>query len=533
MVLIGSRVPLPATPIAHRVFEQNARSHPRRLAVGCGAARCTYGELNARANQFAHHLISLGIGRGSIVGVCLDRSVELMVCILGTLKAGAAYVPLDPGYPSERLRLMISQLPQMEFAAAAGATLDLADERRHHGKWVDVSALADRLARQPTSDPDVEISGDDLCYVVFTSGSTGLPKAAAVRHEGWYNLLNWLKLEYKLGPHSANLMLSAFGFDISQRSLMTPLFTGASLYLLPSRNFDTGLAHRLIGELGIRTLHCAPSMLYLLVERELAVSGDALARMDYVFIGGEPMMAARVEGWANREGNGCVLLHQYGVAECTDVASSHAMSDYAAYRTRPLPAGRPVYNTEIRLMSADLTEVPPGEVGEICITGTSVGVGYLNASPAEAGKFTEIERDGKTRRLYRTGDSGYGTEAGELVVLGRLDAQVKIRGMRVDLADVERVVRSHPRVTDVVVLPVPADDGQLDLLAFVVPADGPVDERALRGHLLRSLPRNMVPRDFIVLSALPLNPNGKVDRRALAGRADSAYLRPGDASVIR
>lgn len=526
MILVGSRVPLPAIPVSHRVFEQNAKSYPGRLAVGCGAARCTYGELNARANQFAYHLISLGIGRGSIVGVCLDRSVELMVCILGILKAGAAYVPLDPGYPSERLRLMASQLPQMKFVAAAAATLDLAGEHGYDGKWVDVPALADRLARQPTSDPDVKISGDDLCYVVFTSGSTGMPKAATVRHEGWYNMLNWLTLEYRLGPHSANLMLSAFGFDLSQRSLMTPLFTGASLHLLPSRNFDAGLAHRLVGELGIRTLHCGPSAFYLLVEREMAGSGHALARMDYAFVGGEPMVAARVADWARREGNHCVLLNQYGVAECSDLASSHVMDDYAAYRTTPVPAGRPVYNTEIRLMSADLTEIPPGEVGEVCITGTSVGAGYLNGSPAEAGKFTEIERDGKTLKLYRTGDSGYGTEAGEFVVLGRLDAQVKIRGMRADLADIERVVRSHPQVTDVVVLPVPADDGQLDLLAFVVPSDGPVDKRALRGHLLRSLPRNMVPQDFIELSALPLNPNGKVDRMTLAGQADSMHLRP-------
>jgi D-alanine--poly(phosphoribitol) ligase subunit 1 len=510
VILAGTRVPLPAVPVAHHVFERHARTHPDRPAVVCGAVSCTYGELNARANQFAHHLTGLGLARGSVVGVCLDRSVELMVAIL---KAGAAYVPLDPGYPGERLRLMVEQLPQMALVVAAASTLELAGADR---KWVDLAGLTDRLATLPVSDPDAGVTGDDLCYVVFTSGSTGLPKATAVRHEGWYNLLNWLTLEYGLGPHSANLMISAFGFDISQRSLMTALFTGAAQHLLPSRNFDTGLAHRLIGEHGVRTLHCAPSMLYLLVEREMAVGGDALARMDYVFIGGEPMRAGRVEEWARREGNRCVLLHQYGVAECTDVASSHRMIDYEAYRAGPLPAGPPVYNTEIRLMSPDLVEVPPGEVGEICITGTSVGAGYLNAAPAEAAKFTEIERDGERLRLYRTGDSGYGTASGELVVLGRLDAQIKIRGMRVDLADVERVARDHPRVTDVVVVPVPAPDGQLDLIAYVVPAGGAFDPGALRDHMLTALPRNMVPRDFVELPELPLNPNGKVDRRALS-----------------
>ncbi|MEU2022441.1 amino acid adenylation domain-containing protein [Streptomyces sp. NPDC016469] len=515
MALTGKRVGLPDERIAHRVFEDHARRHPERLALTCGSKTLDYGSLNARANQFAHHLMALGVTRGSVVGVCVDRSPELLVALLGVLKAGATYVPLDPSYPQDRLRLMISQLPQMELVAASDDTVRLVAEA--HDGVIDVAGIAERLDEYSTADPAVEIASDDLCYLVFTSGSTGTPKATAVRHEGWFNLLNWLRTEYGLDHRSSNLMVSAFGFDISQRSLMTPLFTGAPLHLLPSRSFDVGMAYRLIGELGVRTLHCAPSTLYLLVERESDTS-DALTRVNYVFIGGEPMSAARVADWAAREGNGCVLLHQYGVAECTDVASSHRMTDYAAYADGPMPAGQPVYNTEIRILAEDLTEVPDGEVGEICISGISVGAGYLNAGPAHQERFVTVVHGDAKVPTYRTGDQGFVTPEGELVVVGRVDHQVKIRGMRIDLGDVEHAVRRHKDVRDVVVVPVRNDDGTDDsrLVALVVPAAGPIDPRALRGDLLRALPRNMVPQEITEVAGFPLNPNGKIDRKALA-----------------
>ncbi|GAA1928178.1 amino acid adenylation domain-containing protein [Streptantibioticus ferralitis] len=519
MVLTSTQVPLPQERIAHRVFESHAARHPERLALTCGEERLTYGQLNARANQVAHYLASIGVARGSVVGVCIDRSSELVATILGVLKAGAAYVPLDPSYPHERLRLMISQLPRMNVVAVGADTLPLVAGAP--GKVVDMGDPALGLGAFPATAPSVEIDSSDLCYVVFTSGSTGTPKATAVRHEGWYNLLNWLTLEYSLDHESGNLLVSSFGFDISQRSLMTPLFTGAPLHLLPSRSFDVSLAYRLIGELGVRTLHCAPSTLYLLVEREMDRGTEVLTGLRYVFIGGEPMSAARVAEWATREGNQCLLLHQYGVAECTDVASSHRMVDYESYAEGPMPAGSPVYNTEIHILDGDLQKVPDGEVGEICISGISVGAGYLNAGPEAQARFVTVQRDGGDVRLYRTGDQGYTTESGELVVVGRLDHQVKIRGMRIDLGDVEHAVRRHQDVRDAVVVPVGSGREDTRLVALVIPARDRFDERALRRDLLDTVPRNMVPQQFVALEAFPLNPNGKVDRKALAGRLRS------------
>ncbi len=516
MPLYGTRVPLPDV-IVHRAFEAHVRAHPEQLALTCGPARLTFAELNAQANQFAHHLAALGAGRGSIIGVCLDRSPGLMVAILGVLKAGAAYVPLDPTYPPERLRTMIGQLAQIKLVVAAEETRELVESS--DVEVLDLQALGSTLAAQPTHDPEVELDGGDLCYVVFTSGSTGTPKATAVRHEGWYNLLHWLELEYRLDTSSSGLALSAFGFDISQRGLMAPLFSGAAIHLLPSRVFDASMAYRLIGEHGVKTLHCAPSTLYLLIEQEQARGGTALTGVDFVFIGGEPLNTARVEAWATREGNTCTLLHQYGVAECTDVASSHPLAAYEQYRTGPTPVGPPVYNTEIWLLDEDLAEVPTGETGEICICGTSVSAGYLNAAPADASRFVEFQVDGKSVPLYRTGDRGYATPQGELVVVGRVDAQVKIRGMRIDLGDVEHGIRADPRVADAVVVAVKDDLGDLRLVAFVVPAQEELDLRALRVALFGVLPRNMVPQEIHAIAAFPLNPNGKTDRLALAARA--------------
>ena len=516
MSLIGEVVELPEAAVAHLEFEQHAARDPDRLALTCGAEQLTYGELNARANQLARHLRSLGVGKSSLVGICQDRSAGLMVSILAVLKAGAAYVPLDPAYPAARLHLMIEQLSGMAAVLGSESTSELLAVSGVPVLFPD--RLATALSTCPPDNLNVSIDPQDLCYVVFTSGSTGTPKATGIRHRGWYNLLNWLTLEYGLDDASSNLMLSPFGFDISQRSLMAPLFCGAPLHLLPSRAFDGELAYRLVGELGIRTLHCAPSTLYLLVERELDQGGDALAQVGFVFIGGEPMSAARVAEWAAQQGNRCALLHQYGVAECTDVASSHHMRHFPDYAHGVVPAGKPVYNTVVHLLDENQTEVRAGEVGEICISGASVGAGYLNAEATDIARFATVLIDGSPVPVYRSGDRGYSTPTGELVVVGRIDAQVKIRGMRMDLGEIEHVVRRVAFIRDAVVLAMRPGGGagsELELVAFVVGKHGTLDFRQLRAHLLEVLPRNMVPQQFIQLPKLPLNPNGKVDRSAL------------------
>ncbi|MFF3941612.1 amino acid adenylation domain-containing protein [Streptomyces phaeofaciens] len=513
MILKGKRVALPPSPVVHRQFEAHAAATPDAVAVVCAGRQVTYAELDVRANRFAHFLAARGHGRGAKVGVCLDYSIDMLVAILGTLKAGAAYVPFDPAYPAARLQLLLGQVPSLALIVASPATAQMVESAGV--ETIDLQQLSGRLADLPATRPDATVTGDDICYAVFTSGSTGTPKLTAVRHEGWFNLMNWLKLEYGLHSGSHNLVVSAFGFDLSQRALMTPLFCGATQYLLASRNFDAMMAYRILTEHEIRVVHCASSTLYVLVDWETARGGDALTRLDYVLFGGEPLKVERLADWAKRDGNGCTLLHQYGVAECTDVATSYDLAGYRPGEHDIAPVGKPAHNTDIHLLDEQLRGVAAGEYGEVCIAGAGVGAGYLGGTGPENEKFTTIVADGAPLRLYRTGDRGRVNEAGELVVAGRIDAQVKVRGMRIDPTDVERALGRLAGVREAAVAVVHTGSGDAELIAFVVPAGDAPDENDLRTGLLRTLPRNMVPAGFVRVPGIPLSPHGKVDRATL------------------
>ena len=513
MILPGKRVPLPAVPVVHHRFEAHAKATPDATAVCWDGQSLSYRELNAKANQFARFLTERGHGRGAKVGVCLDYSIDMLVAILGTLKAGAAYVPLDPAYPAARLRLLLGQIADLAVIVASPATVELVGSVTV--PVIDLAQLADELAALPGTDLDVEVTGADLCYAVFTSGSTGTPKLTAIRHENWFNLLNWLSLEFGLDSGSNNLVVSAFGFDLSQRSLMAPLFCGATQYLMASRNFDPAMAYRLLTENDIRVVHCASSTLYVLVDWETAAGGDALSRLDYMLFGGEPLHVDRVLDWARRPGNTCTLLHQYGVAECADVATSYDLAGYRRAEHDVAPVGRPGYNTDIHLLDEELRGVRTGEHGEICIAGRSVGSGYLNGSGPESARFTTIQVQGAPVRIYRTGDRGYVTQTGQLIVLGRMDTQIKVRGMRIDPHDIERALGRLPGVRQAAVVVGRTDSGESELTAFLVPTGDDLAEKDVRAQLLKALPRNMVPARFRTIAELPLSPHGKVDRAAL------------------
>ncbi|GFH67792.1 MULTISPECIES: amino acid adenylation domain-containing protein [Streptomyces] len=514
MILQGKRVTLPPSPVVHRRFEEHVRATPDAVAVVWADRQATYAELDARANRFAHLLTSRGHGRGAKVGICLDYSIDMVVAILGTLKAGAAYVPLDPAYPAGRLRLLLAQVPDLAMVVASPATAVLVESGG--AEVVDLEQLADHLATLPATVPDVHVTGDDLCYAVFTSGSTGTPKLTAVRHEGWFNLMNWLRLEYGLHHGSHHLVVSAFGFDLSQRALMTPLFCGATQHLMASRNFDAMLAHRMLTRYDIRVVHCASSTLYLLADWEDARGGDALARLDYILFGGEALKSERLAHFARRPDTTCTLLHQYGVAECTDVATSYDLARHRSGEHGVAPVGRPAHNTTIHVLDAELRQVGAGQYGEICISGAGVGAGYLSAPGPENARFTTIDLDGTPVRLYRTGDRGRIDDRGELVVAGRMDAQVKVRGTRIDPIDVERALGRLLGVREAAVVAVCDDGGEVELNAFVVPSGKDLAEDDLRTRLLWTLPRNMLPTRFTNVPRIPLSPHGKVDRAALA-----------------
>ncbi|WP_175957828.1 amino acid adenylation domain-containing protein [Burkholderia sp. BCC0405] len=500
---------------AHQRFEYWAVVYPQRTAVVCGEAGMTYSELNKRANRFARLLGELGIGVGATVGVCFSPQIHTLTCVLAILKCGAAYVPLDPSYPAERLTAMVGQLETMNFVIVSDQTRDRLQDA---GKQL--LMLDDVLARSfvySAENLDEEVDGGDLCYVVFTSGTTGIPKAVGVKHSGWSNLLQWLESEYRLDSQSTNLLVSAFGFDISQRSLMTPLYVGAVLCLMGTEHFDPKLAARLIEQHSVRTLHLAPSTLYLLLA--IADANLLLASLEYLFIGGEALSAQRIRQWSVDAGKRCRLVHQYGVAECTDVATSYVMGNVGDYLEGGIPMGKPVANCSLLVLDEELAPIGDDEIGEIFIGGAGVGVGYVNNAQLTAEKFVRVRIDGSNVLAYRTGDFARRTPTGEYICLGRRDTQVKIRGMLTNLTDIEYAIkRSFPDIVEAVVLALKGstEDGNLRLVAFLLHvSEGMPDTLTLTRTLAKKLPRHMVPEDFIEVSQYPLTRNGKIDKQAL------------------
>jgi D-alanine--poly(phosphoribitol) ligase subunit 1 len=509
--------------LAHQRFESWANAHPDKVAVAWGDVSLTYGELNNRANRLARLLNELGVCQGSAVGICFAPRIETMVCILASLKAGAAYAPIDPSYPADRLALVVAQLENMKFVFVSEQT---DGKLKESGKRL-ISIAEERklTSSYPADNLQTGVRDDDLCYVVFTSGTTGIPKAVGIQHGGWANLLAWIEADYRQDRQSTGLLVSAFGFDISQRGLMTPLYVGATLCLLDTEHFDPRLAVQTIHKHRVRSLHLAPSTVYLLAGA--SAGNEMLASLEHLFIGGDALSFDRIKHWALHEGRRCCIVHQYGVAECTDVATSYVVERERDYVQSGIPMGTPVRNCKVHVLNDLGHEVEVGETGEIFISGAGVGVGYVNNPQLTAERFVRIPAEGSDVYAYRSGDFARRTTSSEYVCLGRRDSQIKIRGMLTNLVDIEHVIkRSIPEVTEAIVLAVSneSESGEnIRLVVFVISADGgALDANDLKRQLAQQLPRHMIPSEFVAVEGFPLTNNGKIDRQQLKLQLENA-----------
>jgi amino acid adenylation domain-containing protein len=500
----------------HELFEQRAAETPEAPAVVCGSLQLTYQELNQKANQLANYLRKLGAGPDVLVGICMYRSLEMIIGILGTLKAGAAYVPLDPTYPEQRLSSMMGDI-DLRVLLTTATTRPVLPETKI--KQICLDSEWPQIAGESGENPPAAASVKNLCYVIFTSGSTGKAKAAAVFHGGWTNLMHWFVTEFNIKPADKVLVISSFSFDITQRSIVMPLIAGAQLHLLASNYFDPALILRTIASQGITRMNCAPSTFYPLVEN----SSDAfpkLRSLRTLFLGGEAISASRIQTWAESRDCCTEVVNVYGAAECSDVSTFYALKDYKRYVESSVPIGKPIFNTQIYLLDESLNSVSSGASGEICIAGDGVGYGYINDSTLTEEKFVANPFSaGVSPRLYRTGDLGRFASDGNLEFIGRVDHQVKLRGFRIDLGDIESTLRQHKEVKEAVVLSKSFSEQDQRLVAFVVPRHrgGSRDQTGsqLRSFLKQRLPEYMVPNDIVMLEEMPLNPNGKTDRNAL------------------
>ncbi|MEL5470207.1 amino acid adenylation domain-containing protein [Serratia nevei] len=504
------------------LFEQQVRRTPDATALVSGAESLSYAQLNARANRLAHALIARGVGPDSRVAVCAERGLNMVTALFGILKAGGAYVPLDPAYPGERLQYILQDAdPVLLLADAAGraalgepATPQLALE----------AALPETLSAE---NPAPRAQASHLAYVIYTSGSTGKPKGAMNEHRGVVNRLVWMQEAYGLTAADTVLQKTPFGFDVSVWEFFWPLMVGARLVMAkPEGHKDPDYLSRAIEQYGVTTLHFVPSML-----QSFLADGQAATRCGQVvrvMCSGEALPAALVAEFYRRLPQ-AELHNLYGPTEAAvDVTAWHCSRE--ADRVS-VPIGRPIANTRIYLLGERGQPVPLGAVGELYIGGVQVARGYLNRPELTAERFLS-DPFAPGGRMYRTGDVARYLANGDIEYLGRNDQQVKIRGFRIECGEIEAALATHPAVREAVVDARAVGDDKR-LVAWVVPAADVAEQTlagALRRHVSAALPDYMVPSAWVVVAALPLSPNGKLDRRALpepqGAQSQAAYEAP-------
>ncbi|MFP2930363.1 amino acid adenylation domain-containing protein, partial [Pyxidicoccus sp. 3LG] len=490
----------PRDACAHQLFEAQAARSPEAIAVRFEGQSLTYAQLDARANQLAHHLRALGVRPEVAVALCVERSLELVVAILGILKAGGAWVPMDPSYPVERLTYMLR-----DCAAPVLVTTEaIADELPSGGEQlVLLDAEAALISARPTSAPESLTGAGNLAYIIYTSGSTGRPKGTLLQHRGLCNTGLTAAREHGFRPDSRVLQYAAFGFDASVAEVFGALLAGATLVLAPRERLMPGTPLRtLLREESVTAVTLTPSVLAQLEPEDFPT-------LETLLSAGEACTPELVERWGGR----VRLLNAYGPTEVTVCATlSEPMRPGAR-----LTIGRPWANVRVYVLDAALRPVPPGVPGELCVDSVGLARGYLGQPDLTAERFIPSPfAAAPGARLYRTGDKARWLADGSLEYLGRIDQQVKLRGFRIELGEVESALLSNPSVREAVATVREDAPGDRRLVAYVVAGEGAtLDVAALRQSLGQRLPEHMVPAAIAVLEKLPLTPNGKVDRKAL------------------
>ena len=492
----------------HALIDEQAARTPDAIAVSDERGSLTCAELVSRADFLACDLQARGVAPGALVGVCMERSVDLVLALLATLKAGGAYVPLDPAFPADRLAFLLDDArPALVISDAASAqripreSCIVLDEM----EWGDASISRPRSLGTP----------DDLAYVIYTSGSTGRPKGVLNTHRAIANRILWMQSECPLGADDAVLQKTPFSFDVSVPELFAPLAFGARLVMArPDGHLDDAYLGRIIDDAAITSMHFVPSMLRRFLDEAAPGVGRTLR---YIFCSGEalPLPVARAAAGRFPQAR---LYNLYGPTEAA-VEVSYWRFDPRSTRT-VVPMGRPIANARLYVLDASMQPVPAGVAGELYIGGVAVARGYLNRPELTAERFVPDPFAGDVdARLYRTGDVARQGTDGVIEYLGRTDHQVKIQGVRIECGEIESVLAEHQQVRECIVSTTEIAPGDRRLVAYVVPHGGrdAIGDQALRDFLRARLPEVLVPAAFVRLDAFPLTSSGKADRRALPG----------------
>jgi amino acid adenylation domain-containing protein len=501
----------PQDKCIHQLFEKQVALTPDNIAIVFENQQLTYSQLNAHANQLAHYLQNLGVGTEVLVGICVERSLEMLVGILGILKAGGGYVPLDPTYPQERLAFMLSDaqtpvlltqerlLPTLPNTQARIVCLDK--------DWEDI-------ALQSPENPHSNLTSENLAYVIYTSGSTGTPKGTLITHQGLVNYLSWCIDAYPLEKGKGSCVHSSIAFDATITGLFAPLLVGNQVQLLPEDLGIEALSTALQSNSNYSLIKITPVQLELLAQQ--LPSQIAAGKTQAFIIGGENLTAQHIAYW-QKFAPETLLVNEYGPTETVVGCCIYKVPD-GKHFSGSIPIGRPIANTQLYILNESLQPQPIGVPGELYIGGAGLARGYLNRPELTTEKFISNPFVGaKSPRLYKTGDLARYLPNGDIEYLGRIDHQVKIRGFRVELGEIEAVLGQHPDIHNSVVVAHEDESGNQRLVAYLVlnsKTEIPKSSN-LRDFLKQKLPDYMVPAVFVMLKTLPLTSNGKVDRKAL------------------
>ena len=507
----------------HQLIEAQVEGAPDEVAVISGDQQLTYRELNQRANQLAHYLRHLGVQPDQLVGVCIDRSLDMVVALLGILKASGAYVPLDATYPQERLAFMLADsqvavlLTQQHLLSSLQESLPSENSQAGtHPQVVCLDTNWETIAQHPIENPSNQTAPHNLAYVIYTSGSTGKPKGVALNHRLLVNLLHWQLSQSTLSKGAKTVQFTPVSFDVSFQEIFSTWYAGGTLVLIDDdTRKDAVEMLNFLNEQAIDRL-----FLPFIALQHLAEIGDSRgiipASLREVITAGEQLQITRsIVNWFDQLPN-CTLYNHYGPSESHVVTSFTLTGSPKTWMALP-PIGQPIANTQIYLLNAHLQPVPIGVAGELCISVEDSVRGYLDRPELTAEKFVPNPFDHKsTSRFYRTGDLARYLPNGDIEYLGRMDGQVKVRGFRIELGEVETALSQYPAVRDTVAVVWEDTPGDRRLIAYVVLNSHQDNATAdLKAFLKQKLPEYMLPTAFILLEKLPLTPSGKVDRKSL------------------
>ena len=497
----------------HELFEMQVERTPDAVAVAFEERHLTYRELNRRSNQLAHYLRLQGVGPEVLVGLCVERSLEMVVGILGILKAGGAYVPLDPAYPTARLAFMLEDAELAVLLTQQRLLERVAAQPLHRGRAICLDADWERVAQESDQNPQSGAAPENLAYVIYTSGSTGRPKGAMILHRGLINYLTWCELAYPAADGQGTVVHSSIAFDLTVTGLFAPLLHGRRVMLVREELGMEGLSAALSQEHDLSLIKITPSHLQLLGQQ--LSPEKAAGRTRAFIIGGENLLPEHIAFW-RKHAPQTALINEYGPTETVVGCCVHRVGDDEPLATS-IPVGRPIINTQLYILDERLRPVPIGVTGELYVGGAGVARGYLNGPELTAERFLPNPFSAEPgARLYKTGDLARYFPNGNIEFRGRSDHQVKIRGFRIELGEIESVLGQHQAIRESVVVAREDVPGNKSLVAYLVTAEEPaVSPSEVRSFLKEKLPDYMVPSAFVLLEALPLTPNGKVDRRAL------------------